>query len=75
MKVFNLLLASAPLFLSSTDGFAPVVRNKSPTTTTTTILQAEIGDTGVAFENVAREWRCKVHIIQHLSVSTTELLM
>jgi len=59
MKVFNLLLASAPLFLSSTDGFAPVVRNKSPTTTTTTILQAEIGDTGVAFENVAREWRCK----------------
>jgi len=65
MKVFNLqLLASAPLILSSTDGFAPVVRNKSPTTktkttTTKTILQATIGDTGVAFENVAREWRCK----------------
>ena len=24
------------------------------------LRMAEIGDTGVSFENVAREWRCKV---------------
>mmetsp|Transcript_23686 Transcript_23686/g.25302 ORF Transcript_23686/g.25302 Transcript_23686/m.25302 type:complete len:84 (-) Transcript_23686:185-436(-) len=62
MKAFNLLLASAAYLVSSTEGFAPVRNNnrnnKSPNTTTTT-LRAEIGDTGVVFENVAREWRCK----------------
>ena len=30
------------------------------TTTPPTQLRAEIGETGVAFEHVAREWRCKV---------------
>mmetsp|Transcript_63753 Transcript_63753/g.72138 ORF Transcript_63753/g.72138 Transcript_63753/m.72138 type:complete len:160 (+) Transcript_63753:73-552(+) len=62
MKAFNLLLASAAYLVSSTEGFAPVrnnSNNKSPNTTTTTTLRAEIGDTGVTFENVAREWRCK----------------
>ncbi len=28
--------------------------------TTPTQLRAEIGESGVAFEHVAREWRCKV---------------
>ena len=28
-------------------------------TRTSSLRMAEIGDTGIAFENVAREWRCK----------------
>lgn len=51
MKLFNILLVA---LVSSTEGFAL----KGPTSSSTS-LQAEIGDTGVAFENVAREWRCK----------------
>eukprot|EP00581_Thalassiosira_minuscula_P012279 CAMPEP_0183718126 /NCGR_PEP_ID=MMETSP0737-20130205/11465_1 /TAXON_ID=385413 /ORGANISM="Thalassiosira miniscula, Strain CCMP1093" /LENGTH=150 /DNA_ID=CAMNT_0025947623 /DNA_START=42 /DNA_END=494 /DNA_ORIENTATION=+ len=43
------LLASANAFVSS--------NNNNPASSTQ--LRAEIGETGVAFENVAREWRCK----------------
>eukprot|EP00536_Pseudo-nitzschia_multiseries_P009283 jgi/Psemu1/200330/e_gw1.256.64.1 len=52
MKLFNILLVG---LVSSAEGFAPKAREASSSR-----LQAEIGETGVAFENVAREWRCKV---------------
>ena len=42
--------------VASSEAFAPVP-SSSPSSTA---LRAEIGETGVAFENVAREWRCKV---------------
>lgn len=43
--------------LASTEAFAP-----SSSIKFSTQLQAEIGETGVSFENVAREWRCKVRL-------------
>uniref|UniRef100_A0A7S1Z1T9 Uncharacterized protein n=1 Tax=Trieres chinensis TaxID=1514140 RepID=A0A7S1Z1T9_TRICV len=47
------LLAAAPSALA----FAPSV--PPPSHRASSRLNAEIGDTGVSFENVAREWRCK----------------
>ncbi len=47
--------------VASSEAFATVPPNSSPSSTA---LRAEMGETGVAFENVAREWRCKVcHVI------------
>ena len=53
----TLLSTLALALVASTEAFAPV---PSPSSSSPSQLQAEIGDTGVAFENVAREWRCKV---------------
>ena len=48
--------------ISATVGFAPPPNRSNTNNAAVTVpaLQASIGDTGVAFENVAREWRCKV---------------
>jgi hypothetical protein len=54
MKLISLLATAA---IGSTQAFAPVSNNGK---TVSTHLRAEIGDGGVAFEHVAREWRCKV---------------
>jgi hypothetical protein len=53
MKLISLLATAA---IGSTQAFAPVSNNGK---TVSTHLRAEIGDSGVAFEHVAREWRCK----------------
>lgn len=53
--------AAALLVASSAEAFAPgSSRSITPTSPPPTQLRAEIGETGVAFEHVAREWRCKV---------------
>eukprot|EP00908_Phaeocystis_cordata_P004509 Transcript_14888.p1 GENE.Transcript_14888~~Transcript_14888.p1 ORF type:complete len:195 (-),score=30.22 Transcript_14888:213-734(-) len=44
------LLSSAPMSL---------IVPTAPTTRVSSVRMADIGDTGVSFENVAREWRCK----------------
>ena len=51
--------AAALLVASSAEAFATGSRSTTPTSTTSQ-LRAEIGESGVAFEHVAREWRCKV---------------
>jgi hypothetical protein len=51
--------AAALLVASSAEAFAPG-SSRSTTPTSTSQLRAEIGESGVAFEHVAREWRCKV---------------
>lgn len=53
MKIALLFLTA----LTSTTAFAPLDNNGK---TVSTALRAEIGETGVGFEHVAREWRCKV---------------
>ena len=40
-------------------GVNAFVPTTTPTTAARSLAMAEIGETGVAFENVAREWRCK----------------
>jgi hypothetical protein len=55
MKLGILSYFALALFTASSEAFAPV-----PSPSPSTELRAEIGETGVAFENVAREWRCKV---------------
>ncbi|KAL7432277.1 hypothetical protein ACHAXM_003049 [Skeletonema potamos] len=62
MKILQAALLLSTLAIST--AFAPIGGGSSSsfsttTTTTTTQLRAEIGETGVAFTNVAREWRCK----------------
>ena len=54
MKLQSIVALTA---LASTQAFAPLGDGKSVSSTS---LRAEIGETGVAFEHVAREWRCKV---------------
>lgn len=54
MKI-QALLASA--LVVSTQAFVPTATNNGVSTTQ---LHAEIGETGISFEHVAREWRCKV---------------
>jgi hypothetical protein len=46
--------------LSTTQAFAPLGGSSSKVSTS---LRAEIGDSGVSFEHVAREWRCKVRAL------------
>ena len=54
---------TARAFISSVSALSarPIVRTTRRTTTTTTTTRAmiEIGTTGVRFDTVAREWRCK----------------
>ena len=50
-------IAGLALFAASTEAFTTVAPRVS--TTSSALAMAEIGDTGIAFENVAREWRCK----------------
>jgi hypothetical protein len=45
--------------LSTTQAFAPLGGSSKVSTS----LRAEIGDSGVSFEHVAREWRCKVRAL------------
>jgi hypothetical protein len=52
--------AAALLVASSAEAFAPGNSRSTTPTSTTSQLRAEIGESGVAFEHVAREWRCKV---------------
>ncbi|KAL7543362.1 hypothetical protein ACHAXR_012689 [Thalassiosira sp. AJA248-18] len=54
MKIQAILSAA---LVASTQAFAPAANNNQVSTTTQ--LRAEIGETGISFENVAREWRCK----------------
>ena len=56
MKLLSLLSAAA--LATASQAFAP--NHKGAVSTQ---LRAEIGETGVAFENVAREWRCKVRLM------------
>ena len=51
------ILSTALFAVSSSEAFISPTNTKVPSS-----LCAEIGDTGVAFENVAREWRCKVSL-------------
>ncbi len=55
--------AAALLVASSAEAFAPGGSSRSTTPNSqTSQLRAEIGESGVAFEHVAREWRCKVRV-------------
>mmetsp|Transcript_18375 Transcript_18375/g.38538 ORF Transcript_18375/g.38538 Transcript_18375/m.38538 type:complete len:153 (-) Transcript_18375:262-720(-) len=54
MKIQSSFFAITIGVLASTEAFAPSSNIKFSTQ-----LRAEIGETGVSFENVAREWRCK----------------
>jgi len=53
----GVISAIAIALVASSEAFAPIP--SSSTLSSSSKLQAEIGDTGIAFENVAREWRCK----------------
>ena len=55
MKIQAILSAA---LVASTQAFVPASTNNQIATS----LRAEIGESGVAFENVAREWRCKVRL-------------
>jgi exo-beta-1,3-glucanase (GH17 family) len=58
MKIQAAILLSA---LATSTAFAPNNgSSSSSSSSSSTQLRAEIGETGIAFENVAREWRCKV---------------
>ena len=56
MKIQAAILLSA---LATSAAFAPNGSSSSVGSSSSTQLRAEIGETGIAFENVAREWRCK----------------
>eukprot|EP00574_Skeletonema_japonicum_P003358 CAMPEP_0201728296 /NCGR_PEP_ID=MMETSP0593-20130828/15438_1 /ASSEMBLY_ACC=CAM_ASM_000672 /TAXON_ID=267983 /ORGANISM="Skeletonema japonicum, Strain CCMP2506" /LENGTH=153 /DNA_ID=CAMNT_0048220351 /DNA_START=38 /DNA_END=499 /DNA_ORIENTATION=- len=56
MKIQAALLFTT--LTTTTTAFAPIIGTTNPSTTTTK-LHAEIGETGITFTNVAREWRCK----------------
>ena len=47
--------------VASTQAFAPLGGSNGGSKVSTQ-LRAEIGDSGVSFEHVAREWRCKVRL-------------
>jgi hypothetical protein len=60
MKIQAAILLSA---VATSAAFAPNGSSSSSGgvgSSSSTQLRAEIGETGIAFENVAREWRCKV---------------
>lgn len=52
------IVASILAVLSVSQAFTNVP-DVAPKQRSSSSLRAEIGDTGIAFENVAREWRCK----------------
>ena len=56
MKIAAIL---STLFVVSTEAF---ISPSSNTKISPSLLRAEIGGSGVVFENVAREWRCKVSL-------------
>ena len=56
MKIISLLSTA---LLASAEAFSPPTNNNQLSSTS---LRAEIGETGVQFEHVAREWRCKVSL-------------
>lgn len=62
MKIQAAILLSA---LATSAAFAPNNGSSSGGvgSSSSTQLRAEIGETGIAFENVAREWRCKVRYV------------
>ncbi len=62
---FEIFSALAVALVASSEAFATVPPSSSSSSSSSTRLQAEIGETGVAFENVAREWRCKVRFDEH----------
>ena len=54
-------LADSTSSISYAEAFVPSPSASSTKSSSmTTSLRAEIGESGVAFEHVAREWRCKV---------------
>ena len=65
MKLQSILLALTAV--TSTQAFAPLGGDNRKSVSTS--LRAEIGESGVAFENVAREWRCKVRIYNSILLS------
>jgi hypothetical protein len=68
----ELLSTLTVALVASSEAFAPAPSSSSSSTSR---LQAEIGETGVAFENVAREWRCKVRFCSFLFVCLYECLL
>ncbi len=54
MKIQAALLLTT--LTTTTTAFAPII---GTSLSTPTQLHAEIGETGITFTNVAREWRCK----------------
>lgn len=52
------IAASLLFFLGTTESFTPTSTIRGGTTSTSRRM-AEIGESGVAFDNVSREWRCK----------------
>ena len=65
MKLQSILLALPAV--TSTQAFAPLGGDNRKSVPSS--LRAEIGESGVAFENVAREWRCKVRIYSILGIT------
>ncbi len=64
IQIFLESAAAALLVASSAEAFASGGGSSRSTTpnSQTSQLRAEIGESGVAFEHVAREWRCKVRV-------------
>ena len=56
MNILAILSSTFALAASPADAFVSGSSSNHPSTS----LRAEIGETGISFENVAREWRCKV---------------
>lgn len=57
-ETMNLRAFLSLVVVASTQAFAPIGGKNYDSKVST--LRAEIGDSGVSFEHVAREWRCKV---------------
>jgi hypothetical protein len=54
-------IAAFLFFVLTAEAFVPLSSSNKPIMTQ---LRAEIGESGVAFEHVAREWRCKVSTLK-----------
>ena len=70
--IMKISLLSTAILASSAKAFIPATNNNQISTTS---LRAEIGETGVQFENVAREWRCKVRRLVHKDPSKFSMCM
>ena len=68
MKIISLLSTA---LLASSEAFSPTTSNNQLSSTS---LRAEIGETGVQFEHVAREWRCKVSLPSQKDPSSSVLI-
>ena len=69
MKIISLLSTA---LLASAEAFSPPTSNNQLSSTS---LRAEIGETGVQFEHVAREWRCKVSLPSQKDPSSSVLIL